>query len=68
MSRLDRLKELQKSLKEYLANERKRLENEVSVLESILDGRTAGKGIQQVNTTTISSVAESDLAKYLKGS
>jgi hypothetical protein len=61
-----RIKALQQSTHEYVAAEKKRIENEASVLKAILDGRTAGKGIQAKSTTTVAAVAEADLAAYLQ--
>lgn len=51
-----------------MKSEKKRLENEVKVLEAVLQGRTAGAGIQANSVATVQAVAESDLAAYLKGS
>lgn len=67
MSRLDRVQALQKAVKEYVDAEKTRIENEVSVLEDILKGRTSGQGIQEINTKIVSAVAQSDLSDYLKG-
>jgi hypothetical protein len=64
-TRLERLKKLRDATKEYVATEKKRIENEVSVLEAVLKGRTGGKGIQQNNTAVVSKAAEADLAAYL---
>ena len=66
-TRLDRLKTLQKALNDYVKQERNRIDNEVSVLTAILSGRTGGKGIQQVNTNTVTTVAQNDLSSYLQG-
>lgn len=68
MSRSSRLQDLQDATKEYVKSEKKRLENEVKVLEAVLQGRTAGAGIQANSVATVQAVAESDLAGYLKGS
>jgi hypothetical protein len=67
MSRLDRIQALQQAVKEYVDAEKTRIDNEVSVLEAILKGRTSGQGIQEINTKIIASVAQSDLSDYLKG-
>lgn len=67
MSRSDRLKALRDAVHQYADAEKKRIENEVAVLQAVLDGRAAGKGIQQSSTTTVAAVAESDLAAYLQG-
>lgn len=66
-SRDERLAELEKTAKEYIQLEKTRIENEVSVLEAILKGRTGGAGIQASNTATVAAIANSDLAAYLKG-
>lgn len=65
--RKQRLTSLQTAVNEYYTTEKKRLENEVKVLKAILDGRTAGKGIQKSGTATVSKAAQSDLAAYLRG-
>lgn len=67
MSRTDRLNALRKAVHQYADAEKKRIENEVAVLQAVLNGRTAGKGIQQSSTTIVAAVAESDLAAYLQG-
>lgn len=66
-SRADRVKALQKTAKEYIAAEKKRVENEVSVLEDILDKRTGGKGIQRVSIKIVQDAADSALTAYLRG-
>lgn len=67
MSRAERLQALRDATHEYVAAEKKRIENEVAVLEAVLDGRTAGKGIQAQSTSTVAAVAQSDLTAYLQG-
>jgi hypothetical protein len=67
MSRKERLAALQDATHEYVDAEKTRIENEVSVLQEVLDGRNAGKGIQAQNTSTVAAVAQSDLATYLQG-
>ena len=67
MARIDRLKELETTVKEYVKNEKKRIDNEVSVLEEILKGRTGGAGIQANGVAKIEAVAKNDLAAYLRG-
>lgn len=67
MSRQSRLQDLQDATKDYVKSEKKRLENEVKVLEAVLDGRTAGAGIQANSVTVVQATAESDLSAYLKG-
>ncbi len=68
MSRASRLQQLQDATKQYVDSEKKRIENEVKVLEAVLQGRTAGAGIQTNSVATVQAVAESDLAAYLSGS
>lgn len=58
---------MQDATKEYVKSEKKRLENEVKVLEAVLDGRTAGAGIQANSVAVVQAVAQSDLSAYLKG-
>ena len=67
MARLERLQDLEKATKEYVKNEKKRIENEVKVLEEVLKGRTAGAGIQANSVTVVAAVAQNDLAAYLRG-
>ncbi len=64
--RSDRLKDLQNTTKEYVKNEKTRIENEVSVLEDILKGRTGGSG-SQASSAAVAAVAFNDLASYLRG-
>lgn len=63
-----RLDALKTALTGYYTSEKTRLTNEAKVLDAILNGRTAGAGIQKSSTETVSKVAESDLAAYLRGS
>ncbi len=63
-SRLDALKS---ATKDYIKTEKKRVENEVKVLEAVLNGRTGGSGIQAVSVAVVDAVANKDLADYLKG-
>ena len=67
-SRLDMLKQLQSTTKEYVDKERTRLKNEAQVLTAVLKGRTGGKGIQATSTAVVTSVAQQNLASYLSGS
>lgn len=67
MSRSSRLADLETSTKDYVKNEKKRIENEVKVLEAVLTGRTAGAGIQANSVAVVSAVAFADLASFLKG-
>jgi hypothetical protein len=64
-SRLDRLKALQQTTKDYIAKEKTRIENEVSVMEAILKGRTGGAGVQAPSTTVVAAVAQNDLSDFL---
>lgn len=68
MSRQSRLADLEQTAKEYISAERKRAENEVKVLEAVLSGRTGGAGIQKVGVKIVASVANADLAAYLRDS
>lgn len=63
----DRIQSLQRTAKEYIDAERKRTENHVKVLEDVLNGRTAGKGVQKVSVKVVQAAADKDLATYLKG-
>lgn len=67
MSRSSRLDELKAATKDYVASEKKRIENEVKVLEAVLSGRTAGAGIQANSVAVVSAVAYADLSAFLKG-
>lgn len=67
MSRASRLKDLETATKNYVKSEKKRIENEVKVLEAVLKGRTAGAGVQANSVAVVSAVAVSDLAAFLKG-
>jgi hypothetical protein len=66
MSRIQRLKDLQQTAKDYIKAERTRATNEVASLNAILNGRTGGKGIQQISVTVVANVANKDLDDYLK--
>jgi hypothetical protein len=63
--RMELLTALKKAAHEYTAKERTRLKNEVSVLKSILDGRTGGAGIQRISTDMVAAVAQQSLDAYL---
>lgn len=67
MSRSQRISDLKKAADDYCNSEKKRIENEVSVLNAVLSGRTGGKGIQQAGTSQVQAVAVNDLASFLKG-
>lgn len=68
MSRLDRVTQLKQATLDYISKEKTRIENEVSALEAILNGRTGGAGVQQPSKQQIAAIAQSDLEGYLKGS
>jgi hypothetical protein len=61
------LQSLERALKEYVKEEKRRIENEVSVLEKVLSGRTSGKGVQSIGIAKVSAVAENSLKAYLSG-
>jgi len=65
--RTDRIEALEKATKDYIKEEKKRIENEVQVLEAVLKGRTGGKGLQKSSNSVVEAVAQNDLAAYLKG-
>lgn len=67
MSRQERISDLQTAVKEYVKAEKTRIENEVSVLEAVLRGRTGGAGVQKLGTAVVEAVAYKSLAEYLKG-
>lgn len=66
-TRLDRIEALEQATKDYVREEKKRIENEVSVLEAVLKGRTGGRGLQLKSTSIVAAVAQNDLVAYLKG-
>jgi hypothetical protein len=59
------VKELKVTADEYVQKEKDRLNAEAKALQSILDGRAAGAGIQQLNTQMIAGVARSSLDDFL---
>jgi hypothetical protein len=61
--RADRLDALSKAVKEYVASEKTRIDNEVAVMQAILDGRGGGGG---AGKEAVQAVAYNDLAAYLK--
>jgi len=65
--RNSRLNDLKQAVHDYVDKEKTRIGNEVKVLKAILDGRTAGAGIQASSTAVVAAVAQSDLNDYLKG-
>jgi hypothetical protein len=64
-SRLQRLQQLQQATHDYVGKEQTRIDNEVSSLQAILNGRTAGAGVQQSSNQVVQAVAQSDLTAYL---
>lgn len=64
-TRLERIQELETTTFQYIVAEQTRINNEVSVLQAILNGRTGGAGIQQISKNQVASVAQNDLAGYL---
>jgi hypothetical protein len=64
--RLSRVKKLAEAVQKYADDEKKRIENEVKVLEAILEKRTGGNGIQAVSLRVVSAAAENDLKAYLE--
>jgi hypothetical protein len=67
MARIDRVSELKKTVDEYVAAEKKRIENEVASLEAVLKGRTGGAGVQLEALKVAQSAAANDLAAFLRG-
>lgn len=65
-SRADRLDSLQKALDNYVSNEKKRIDNEVTFLKAVLKGRT-GQDTVSRSVEVISEVAYKDMATYLFG-
>lgn len=63
--RLARVQALQQATKQYIENEKQKIENEVSVMQSILNGRTGGAGVQAASTTAVAAVAQNDLSSFL---
>ena len=59
------VKELKTAADDYVKQEKKRLDAEAKAMQKILDGRTAGAGIQQLNTQMVAGVAQSSLDDYL---
>jgi hypothetical protein len=65
-SRASRVSALRDTAKQYIAAEKKRIENEVSTLEAVLRGRTGGAGVQLKGIEVAKAAAENDLAAFLK--
>lgn len=64
-TRNDRLQALSTAVQEYVTAEKKRIDQEVSVLQDVLNGRTGGQGIQRFSVDVADAVAQNDLAYYL---
>ena len=65
-TRQERLNALQESLDKYVSGEKKRIDNEVAFLKSVLKGRT-GKEVLDRSISTVGGVAYKDIATYLFG-
>ena len=59
------VKELKATADEYIKKERDRLNAEAEAMQAILNGRSAGSSIQQLNTQMVAGVAQSSLDDYL---
>ena len=66
-NRNNRLQQLQQTTQQYVQKEQTRINNEVSVMQDILNGRTGGAGVQQSGTAVVTAVAQNDLNAYLSG-
>lgn len=64
-TRLERLEQVERTVKDYVKAEKQRIENEVQVLEAVLKGRTGGAGVQSNSTGAVVALATSDLATFL---
>ena len=64
-TRLDRLQRLQKALEDYVSSEKTRIDQEVSILQAVLNGRTGGAGIQRFSIDVADAVTQGALAYYL---
>jgi hypothetical protein len=64
---LDRLKELQDATKEYTDSETERLQNEVLSLKAILEGRLAGKGLQENPISDVTQDCYVSIQAFLAG-
>jgi hypothetical protein len=65
--RRDRLARLQAAVNQYVDNEQKRINQEVSVLTAIRDGRKAGASGASAAIQRAAIAAQVDLAWFLKG-
>lgn len=66
-ARSDRVSQMRDTAKDYIKSEKTRIENEVSVLEAVLKGRTGGAGVQEGSIATVVQKAQQSLADFLKG-
>jgi hypothetical protein len=64
---IDRIKALKDTVDKYVEEEKKRLENEVAVLEDILKSRPGGSGIEKVSVKIVGEAANNDLKTFLEG-
>jgi hypothetical protein len=62
-----KLKALQQATQDYVATERKRLQNEAAVLKSILARRGPKSGLSDTVAEQSSAAAAKDLATFLSG-
>lgn len=62
-----RLQNLLQAVQQYVQAEQTRINNEVSVLQAVLNGRTGGAGVQASSTAVVAAVAQNDIAVYLSG-
>lgn len=62
-----RVSQLQQTATQYISNEQTNINNTVSSIQAILNGRTGGAGVQQASSTAVSAIAFNDLADFLQG-
>jgi hypothetical protein len=66
-NRDQRLQNLLQATQQYVQNEQTVINNQVSVLQAVLNGRTGGAGVQASSTAVVAAVAQNDIATYLQG-
>ncbi len=66
-ARDQRLQDLLQAVQQYVQTEQQRINDEVSVLEDVLRGRTGGAGVQTSSTAVVAAVAQNNIAAYLAG-
>jgi hypothetical protein len=66
-NRNQRLQSLLQTTQQYVQNEQTTINNQVSVLQAVLNGRTGGAGVQASSTTVVAAVAQNDIAAFLQG-